>query len=33
IKNYPANSTEFARLIDNGFPVMRDMIKTYNISN
>lgn len=32
-KNYPASSTEFSKLIDNGFGVMRDMIKTYNIKN
>ncbi|MDO8772138.1 MAG: tripartite tricarboxylate transporter substrate binding protein [Burkholderiaceae bacterium] len=32
-KNYPASSVEFSKLIDNGFSVMRDMIKTYDIKN
>ena len=32
-KNYPASSIEFSKLIDNGFSVMRDMIKTYDIKN
>ena len=33
IKNYPASSVEFSGLIDQGFVVMRDMIKTYDIKN
>lgn len=33
IKNYPANSSEFSKLIATGFTVMRDMINTYNIKN
>lgn len=33
IKNYPASSAEFSKLIDKGFVVMRDMIKTYDIKN
>jgi tripartite-type tricarboxylate transporter receptor subunit TctC len=33
IKNYPASSAEFSKLIDKGFGVMRDMIKTYDIRN
>ena len=33
IKNYPASATEFSKLIDDGFGLMRDMIKTYNIQN
>ncbi|MBY4599023.1 tripartite tricarboxylate transporter substrate binding protein [Ottowia caeni] len=31
IKGYPASATEFSKLIDNGFSVMRNMIDTYNI--
>lgn len=33
IKNYPASAAEFSKLIDDGFGVMRDMIKTYEIKN
>jgi len=33
IKNYPASSAEFSKLIDEGFGVMRDMIQTYDIKN
>jgi tripartite-type tricarboxylate transporter receptor subunit TctC len=33
IKNYPASSADFSKLIDKGFVVMRDMIKTYDIKN
>lgn len=33
IKNYPATSAEFSKLIDNGFGVMRNMIQTYDIKN
>lgn len=33
IKDYPAGSADFSRLIDKGFVVMRDMIRTYDISN
>ena len=33
IKNYPASSIEFSKLIDKGFAVMGDMIKTYDIRN
>jgi tripartite-type tricarboxylate transporter receptor subunit TctC len=33
IKNYPASSAEFSKLIDKGFGVMADMIKTYDIRN
>ncbi|MET4577019.1 tripartite tricarboxylate transporter substrate binding protein [Ottowia thiooxydans] len=31
IKAYPATSAEFGKLIDAGFPIMSDMIKTYDI--
>lgn len=31
IKNYPATSAEFRKLIDDGFPIMSDMIKTFDI--
>lgn len=33
IKHYPASSAEFSKLIDTGFVVMRDMIRTYDIKN
>ncbi|WP_167784604.1 tripartite tricarboxylate transporter substrate binding protein [Ramlibacter rhizophilus] len=33
IKNYPASSAEFAKLIDQGFVRMADMIKTFDIKH
>lgn len=33
IKGYPASSTEFAKLIDNGFAKMQNMIVEFNIKN
>ncbi len=33
MKTYSASPAEFSRFIDNGFGIMRDMIKTYNIKN
>lgn len=33
IKNYPADSAEFSKLIDKGYGVMGDMIRNYNIKN
>ena len=31
IRNYPASGAEFSKLIEHGFEVMRNMIKTYDI--
>ena len=33
IKNYPASSADFSKLIDKGFGVMGEMIRTYDIRN
>jgi tripartite-type tricarboxylate transporter receptor subunit TctC len=33
IRNYPASGAEFSKLIEHGFEVMRNMIKTYDIKN
>lgn len=33
IKNYPADGAESSQLIDQGFVLMRDMIRTYDIRN
>ena len=31
IKNYPATAAQFSKYIDDGFPVMKSMIETYDI--
>jgi len=31
IKSYPASAAEFSKYIDDGFPIMKSMIKTYDI--